>query len=108
GATLGGAIVDAGRFPWKRHAARFPMFNEPDASYHGLVYVDHFGETAYIARARSVYQRTTGAVLPPLSAFLLLQGIETLHLRVERHVKNARRVAIFLRDHPRVAWVNYA
>jgi O-acetylhomoserine (thiol)-lyase len=84
------------------------MFNQPDDSYHGLVYVDHFGETAYIARARSVYQRTTGAVLPPLSAFLLLQGMETLHLRVERHVENARRVAEFLHDDPRVSWVNYA
>ena len=87
---------------------RFPMFNEPDASYHGLVYADHFGEAAYIARCRSVYQRTTGAVLAPLSAFLLLQGIETVALRVERHVENARRVAEFLRGDPRVDWVNYA
>src|SRR5205823_8636928 len=79
-----------------------------DASYHGLVYVDHFKEAAYIGRCRSVYQRTTGAVLSPLSAFLLLQGIETLALRVERHVENGRRVAEFLRDHRRVAWVNYA
>jgi O-acetylhomoserine (thiol)-lyase len=108
GATLGGIIIDGGRFRWRDHPERFPMFNQPDDSYHGLVYVDHFGETAYIARARSVYQRTTGAVLPPLSAFLLLQGIETLHLRVERHVENARRVAEFLHDDPRVAWVNYA
>jgi O-acetylhomoserine (thiol)-lyase len=108
GATLGGIIVDGGRFRWRDHSERFPMFNQPDDSYHGLVYVDHFGETAYIARARSVYQRATGAVLPPLSAFLLLQGIETLHLRVERHVENARKVAEFLHDDPRVAWVNYA
>ena len=107
GTTLGGAIVDSGRFPWKDHAKRFPMFNEPDASYHGLVYVDHFGEAAYIARCRSVYQRTTGSVLAPLSAFLLLQGIETVALRVERHVENARRVAEFLRGHPCVEWVNY-
>ena len=84
------------------------MFNEPDASYHGLVYTEHFGDAAYIARCRSVYQRTTGAVLSPLSAFLLLQGIETVALRVERHVENARRVAEFLRDDSRVAWVNYA
>ena len=84
------------------------MFNEPDASYHGLVYTEHFGEAAYIARCRSVYQRTTGAVLSPLTAFLLLQGIETVALRVERHVENARRVAEFLRGDPRVAWVNYA
>jgi O-acetylhomoserine (thiol)-lyase len=108
GTTLGGAIVDSGRFPWKANARRFPMFNEPDASYHGLVYADHFGEAAYIARCRSVYQRTTGSVLAPLSAFLLLQGIETVALRVERHVENAKRVAEFLRRDPRVEWVNYA
>jgi O-acetylhomoserine (thiol)-lyase len=84
------------------------MFNEPDPSYHGLVYTDHFGEAAYIVRCRSVYQRTTGSVLAPLSAFLLLQGIETVALRVERHVENARRVAEFLRDNPLVEWVNYA
>ena len=97
GTTMGGAIVDSGRFPWRRHARRFPMFNEPDRSYHGLVYTEHFGNAAYIARCRSVYQRTTGAVLAPLSAFLLLQGIETVALRVERHVENARRVAEFLK-----------
>ena len=108
GTTLGGAIVDSGRFPWRANARRFPMFNEPDRSYHGLVYTDHFGAAAYIARCRSVYQRTTGAVLSPLSAFLLLQGIETVALRVERHVDNARRVAEFLRSDPRVQWVNYA
>ena len=108
GTTLGGIIVDSGRFPWKQHADRFPMFNEPDASYHGLVYADHFGPTAYIARVRSVYQRTTSAVLSPLSAFLLLQGIETVALRVERHVENARRVAEFLASDRRVDWVNYA
>jgi O-acetylhomoserine (thiol)-lyase len=108
GTTLGGAIVDSGRFPWRANARRFPMFNEPDRSYHGLVYTDHFGAAAYIARCRSVYQRTTGAVLSPLSAFLLLQGIETVALRVERHVDNARRVAEFLRADPRVQWVNYA
>jgi O-acetylhomoserine (thiol)-lyase len=84
------------------------MFCEPDASYHGLVYVDHFGPAAFVARARSVYQRTTGAVLSPLNAFLLLQGIETVALRVERHVENARKVAEFLRNDQRVAWVNYA
>jgi O-acetylhomoserine (thiol)-lyase len=107
GTTLGGAIVDSGRFPWKAHARRFAMFNTPDASYHGLVYADHFGDTAYIARCRSVYQRTTGAVLAPLSAFLLLQGIETVALRVERHVENARKAAEFLRQDRRVEWVNY-
>jgi O-acetylhomoserine (thiol)-lyase len=108
GTTLGGAIVDGGNFPWHQHARRFPMFCEPDQSYHGLVYAEEFGREAYIARCRSVYQRTTGAVLPPLSAFLLLQGIETLPLRIERHVENARSVASFLRDHPHVEWVQYA
>ena len=107
GTTMGGAIVDSGRFPWERHATRFPMFNEPDVSYHGLVYARHFGPAAYIARCRTVYQRTTGAVLAPLSAFLLLQGIETIALRVERHVENGRRVAEFLRGDKRVEWVNY-
>src|SRR3989475_3616754 len=108
GTTLGGAIVDGGKFPWTAHAQRFPMFTRPDPSYHGLVYADHFKESAYIARCRSVYQRTTGAVLAPLSAFLLLQGIETVALRVERHVENSRRVAEFLRGDRRVEWVNYA
>src|SRR5438445_12011660 len=84
------------------------MFNRPDVSYHDLVYVDHFGKAAYIGRCRSFYQRTTGAVLSPLSAFLLLQGVETVALRVERHVENGRKVAEFLRDDPRVTWVNYA
>ena len=107
GTTMGGIIVDSGKFPWAAHAWRFPMFNQPDPSYHGLVYTERFGASAYIARCRSVYQRTTGAVLAPLSAFLLLQGIETVALRVERHVENARRVAEFLRDDPRVEWVNY-
>jgi O-acetylhomoserine (thiol)-lyase len=107
GATLGGAIVDAGCFDWRRHAQRYPMFSEPDRSYHGLVYLEHFANAAYIARCRSVYLRTTGAALSPISAFLLLQGIETVALRVERHVENAKHVATFLRSHPRVAWVNY-
>src|SRR6266446_1758795 len=108
GTTLGGVIVDSGKFPWKEHARRFPMFSRPDASYHDLVYTEHFKEAAYIGRCRSVYQRTIGSVLSPLSAFLLLQGIETVALRVERHVKNGRRVAEFLRKHRRVEWVNYA
>ena len=107
GTTMGGAIVDSGNFPWAKHAKRFAMFNEPDASYHGLVYTEHFGRAAYIARCRSVFQRATGSVLSPLSAFLLLQGIETVALRIDRHVENARRVAEFLRDDPRVAWINY-
>jgi O-acetylhomoserine (thiol)-lyase len=108
GTTMGGVIVDSGNFPWKQHADRFPMFNQPDTSYHGLIYTERFGATAYLARCRSVYQRNTGAVLAPLNAFLLLQGIETVALRVERHVENGRRVAEFLRADPRVAWVNYA
>jgi O-acetylhomoserine (thiol)-lyase len=108
GTTLGGAIVDSGKFDWKRNASRFPAFTEPDPSYHGLVYTDHFGSAAYIARCRSIYLRTGGAVLAPLSAFLLLQGIETVALRVERHVENGRKVAEFLRGDPRVEWVKYA
>ena len=108
GNTLGGAIVDSGQFPWDRHADRFPMFNLPDESYHGIIYTKRFGPAAYIARCRSVYQRTTGSVLSPLSAFLLLQGMETVALRVARHVENGRRVAEFLRDDKRVAWINYA
>ncbi len=108
GTTLGGIIVDSGRFPWADHAERFPQFNKPDASYHGLVYAEHFGRAAYAARLRSVYLRTTGAVLSPLSAFLLLQGIESVFVRVERHVQNARRVAEFLAGDARVEWVNYA
>ncbi len=107
GAAMGGAIVDSGRFDWKSQASRFPMFCEPDDSYHGLVYIERFGREAFIARARSVYQRTTGAVLAPMSAFLLLQGIETVALRMERHVENAREVANFLRADPRIAWVDY-
>ncbi|GMP06455.1 MULTISPECIES: O-acetylhomoserine aminocarboxypropyltransferase/cysteine synthase family protein [Bradyrhizobium] len=107
GTTLGGAIVDSGNFAWAKYADRFPAYNRPDASYHGLVYAERFGRTAYIERARSVYQRTMGSVLSPFNAFLLLQGIETVALRMERHVENARKVAEFLRKDPRVAWVNY-
>ncbi|MGY4483691.1 O-acetylhomoserine (thiol)-lyase [Bradyrhizobium sp. LM3.2] len=107
GTTLGGAIVDSGNFPWARYADRFPGYNKPDASYHGLVYAERFGRTAYIERARSIYQRTMGSVLSPFNAFLLIQGIETVALRMERHCENARKVAEFLRKDPRVAWVNY-
>ncbi|MGD0630352.1 MAG: O-acetylhomoserine aminocarboxypropyltransferase/cysteine synthase family protein [Terracidiphilus sp.] len=108
GTTLGGVIVDSGNFDWKQNAARFPAFTQPDHSYHGLVYADHFGRAAYIARCRSVYLRTGGAVLSPFSAFLLLQGIETVALRVERHVENGRKVAEYLHGDPRVEWVKYA
>lgn len=108
GTTLGGIIIDSGKFPWREHAARFPMLTTPDESYHGLVYTEHYGSAAYVGRCRSVFQRTMGAVLSPLSAFLLLQGIETVALRMERHVDNARRVAEFLKADPRVASVSYA
>jgi O-acetylhomoserine (thiol)-lyase len=108
GTTLGGAIVDGGNFSWQEHASTFPMICEPDASYHGLIYTEHYGRAAFLGRCRSVYQRTTGAVLAPLSAFLLLQGVETVALRVERHVHNAKLVAEFLRNHPKVERVNYA
>ena len=108
GTSLGGIIVDSGNFDWQKHAARYPMFCEPDHSYHGLVYTQHYGKKAFLGRCRSVYQRTMGAVLAPLNAFLLLQGIETVALRIDRHVENARRVAEFLRDDPRVASVSYA
>jgi O-acetylhomoserine (thiol)-lyase len=108
GTTLGGAIIDSGNFPWADHADRYPMFSQPDASYHGMIYTEHFKRAAFIARCRSVYLRTTGAALSPFSSFLLLQGIETVALRLDRHVANGRKVAEFLRDDPRVAWVNYA
>lgn len=108
GTTLGGIIVDSGNFPWDQHPDRFPLLNEPDRSYHNMIYTEHFGRAAYIARCRSVFQRTMGSVLSPLSAFLLLQGIETVGVRIDRHVENGRRVAEYLRADPRVAWVNYA
>src|SRR6202050_1591743 len=108
GTTLGGAVVDCGSFPWLKYASSYPMFTQPDESYHGLVYTEHYGAAAFIGRCRSVYQRTMGAVLSPMNAFLLLQGIETVALRVERHVENARKVAEFLRGDPRVEWVKYA
>ena len=108
GTSLGGAIVDAGSFPWTQHPERFRAFNTPDPSYHGLVFGRDFAAAPFVARARGVYQRTMGAVLSPMNAFLLLQGIETLVLRMERHVENGARVAHFLRSHPDVDWVAYA
>jgi O-acetylhomoserine (thiol)-lyase len=108
GTTLGGMIVDSGKFPWRQHPKKFYMLNVPEIAYHGVVYVDHYGDAAYVARCRTVCQRNTGATLSPFNGFLLLQGVETLALRVERHVENARKVADYLRDHPIVAWVNYA
>ena len=108
GTTLGGILVDCGSFRWSEHGSRYPQFTQPDESYHGLVYTEHFGNAAFIGRCRSVFHRTMGAVLAPLSAFLLLQGIETLGLRIDRHTENALRVAQFLRKHPRVESVNFA
>jgi O-acetylhomoserine (thiol)-lyase len=107
GSTLGGAIIDGGHFPWADYGDKYPMFNRSDASYHGMVYSEHFGRTAYIERCRSFLQRVTGSVLSPFNAFLLLQGIETVALRVERHVANAAVVARFLLTHPKIKWVNY-
>ena len=107
GTTLGGMIVDAGKFPWREHADRFPMLTRPEPSYHNIIYTEQFGAAAFVARCRTVCQRNTGATLSPLNGFLLLQGVETLPLRMERHVENAKRVAEFLRDDRRVAWVNY-
>jgi O-acetylhomoserine (thiol)-lyase len=108
GTSIGGMIVDAGKFPWRKYPEKFYMFNRPEIAYHGVVYVDQFGDAAYVARCRTVCQRNTGATMSPFNGFLFLQGVETLALRVERHVENARKVAEFLRSHPRVAWVNYA
>jgi len=108
GTTLGGILVDSGRFPWSEHAARFPLLNEPDPSYHGVVYTEALGAAAYIGRARVVPLRNLGAALSPFNSFLILQGIETLAVRMERHCANALAVAQYLRDHPAVAWVRYA
>jgi O-acetylhomoserine (thiol)-lyase len=108
GTTIGGAIVDSGRFPWAEHRQRFRRLNEPDVSYHGVVYTEALGAAAYIGRARVVPLRNTGAALSPFNAFLLLQGIETLALRVDRISSNALAIAQHLARHPRVAWVNYA
>lgn len=108
GTTLGGIIVDAGTFPWAEHAQRFPMLNEPEPAYHGVVYTEALGPAAYIGRARTVPLRNTGAAISPMSAWQLLQGLETLHLRMERHVDNALAVARYLDAHPRVTRVDYA
>ena len=108
GTTIGGAIVDSGKFPWAQHKARFKRLNEPDASYHGVVYTEALGAAAYIGRARVVPLRNTGAALSPFNAFLILQGIETLALRMDRINSNTLRVAQFLEQHAKVAWVSYA
>ena len=108
GNSIGGIIVDSGKFPWAEHKARFKRLNEPDISYHGVVYTEAFGPAAYIGRARVVPLRNTGAAISPFNSFQILQGIETLALRVDRIVENAVKVAGFLREHPKVEWVNYA
>ncbi|WP_233872981.1 O-acetylhomoserine aminocarboxypropyltransferase/cysteine synthase family protein [Paraburkholderia adhaesiva] len=108
GTSLGGAIVDSGKFPWAEHKTRFKRLNEPDVSYHGVVYTEAFGPAAYIGRARVVPLRNTGAAISPFNAFQILQGIETLALRMERITDNALQVAKFLKGHSRVEWVNYA
>jgi O-acetylhomoserine (thiol)-lyase len=108
GNSIAGAIVDSGKFPWAEHKARFKRLNEPDASYHGVVYTEALGAAAYIGRARVVPLRNTGAALSPFNAFLILQGIETLSLRMDRINDNTLKVAQFLQAHPKAAWVNYA
>jgi len=108
GTTIGGIIIDGGRFDWTADKERFAILNEPDPSYHGVVYTQALGAAAYIGRARVAPLRNTGAALAPHSAFLLLQGLETLGLRMERHCENAQKVATYLQDHPKVSWVNYA
>ncbi len=108
GTTIGGIIIDSGKFDWAGNKERFPMLNEPDPSYHGVVYTEALGPAAYIGRCRVVPLRNTGSALAPHSAFLLLQGLETLGLRMERHCENALKVAQHLQNHPKVAWVNYA
>ena len=107
GNSIGGAIVDSGKFPWGEHKERFAILNTTDPSYHGVNYVEALGAAAYIARARVVPLRNTGAALSPFNAFLILQGIETLPLRIERHSENALKVAQYLEQHPKVKWVNY-
>lgn len=108
GNSIGGAIVDSGKFPWAQHAARFKRLNEPDVSYHGVVYTQALGEAAYIGRARVVPLRNMGAAISPFNSFLILQGIETVALRMDRICENTLAVARHLQGHPKVKWVNYA
>jgi len=108
GTTIGGIIIDSGKFDWAANKERFPMLNEPDPSYHGVVYTEALGPAAYIGRCRVVPLRNTGSAISPHSAFLIMQGLETLGLRMERHCENATRVAEYLKAHPKVSWVNYA
>ena len=108
GNSIGGAVVDSGKFPWAEHKARFKRLNEPDVSYHGVVYTEALGPAAYIGRVRVVPLRNTGAALSPHNAFLILQGIETLALRMDRICENTQRIAETLQSHPKVEWVRYA
>jgi len=108
GTTLGGAIVDGGRFPWTNHPDRYPMFNRPEPAFHNVVFARDFPDRAFVVRARSVNLRNTGATLPPFNAFMLLQGLESLAVRLERHEANARAVADFLASDPRVEWVSFS
>ncbi|WP_186176368.1 O-acetylhomoserine aminocarboxypropyltransferase/cysteine synthase family protein [Vibrio jasicida] len=108
GTTLGGIIIDSGKFPWAQHKDRFPVFNQPEPSYHGVVYTEAFGEAAFIGRARTVPLRNTGSALSPMNAFMLMQGLETLSLRMETHTENALKVAEYLSQHDKVSWVSYA
>jgi len=108
GTSIGGIVVDSGKFPWADNQARFPLLNTPDPSYHGVTYTEAFGPAAFIGRCRVVPLRNTGAALSPFNAFLILQGLETLALRMERHCENALKVAHYLQNHPQVAWVKYA
>src|SRR5210317_2084456 len=108
GNSLGGVIVDSGEFPWAKHPQRFHMLNEPEESYHGVVYTEALGAAAYIGRVRTVALRNTGSAISPMNAFLILQGMQILPLRMERHCDNALAVAKFLKDHPMVEWVNFA
>ncbi|CAH0529843.1 O-acetylhomoserine aminocarboxypropyltransferase/cysteine synthase family protein [Vibrio hippocampi] len=108
GTSLGGVIVDSGKFPWDQHKERFPVFNQPEPSYHGVVYTEAFGPAAFIGRARTVPLRNTGSALSPMNSFMLLQGLETLALRMERHTENALKVAEYLKNHEKVSWVSYA
>ncbi|WP_162062550.1 O-acetylhomoserine aminocarboxypropyltransferase/cysteine synthase family protein [Vibrio taketomensis] len=108
GTTLGGIIIDSGKFPWAEHKNRFPVFNQPEPSYHGVVYTEAFGPAAFIGRARTVPLRNTGSAMSPMNAFMLMQGLETLPLRMERHTENALKVAQFLQQHDKVSWVSYA
>ena len=108
GNSIGGVIVDSGKFPWAEHKARFPRLNEPDVSYHGVVYTQALGPAAYIGRARVVPLRNMGAAISPMNAWLILQGLETLPLRMDRICDNTLAVAQYLKAHPKVQWVDYA